>query len=251
VSDFLKTRTKQYAFVSTCSVYDHSNQNVANFYEAAPLVDLNVDVNDEGWETYGARKYLCEEEIRASFPNNHFIIRPGLIVGPYDTTYRFSYWGDRITEGGEVVAPGDPSAPLQFIYVRDLGAWILHGIESKLTGTFNATSPNGHLTIGKFLDEVRVTINPNAQLKWVSEAFLRENDVACWSPLPLWVYQEIQGFLRVNSDKAITHGLTFRSIAETIRDTHRWSKNIYKDQFLSKVLSRKQEQDLITKYREL
>jgi 2'-hydroxyisoflavone reductase len=251
VAGYFKSRTEQYVFISSCSVYDHNNQNVVSFDETAPLVNLNVDVNDESWETYGARKYLCEEQVRSAFPENHFIIRPGLIVGPHDTTYRFSYWGDRVAEGGEVLAPGDPKAPLQFIDVRDLGAWILHGMESKLAGTFNASSPHCQLTIGKCLDEVKAAINQDAQLKWVSEAFLRENEVACWSQLPLWVYKEIQGFLKVNSNKAIAHGLNFRSITETIRDTQLWSKEIYRAQFLNKVLPRRREQELLAKYRDL
>ena len=77
---------------------------------------------------------------------------------------------------------------------------------------------------------------------------MREQDVACWGQLPLWVYREIQGFLKVNSDKAIAAGLKFRPITESIADTHAWSKNIYEVEFIDKTLSRKREQQLLSAY---
>ena len=48
------------------------------------------------------------------------IVRPGYIVGPGDPTDRFTYWPARIAAGGEVLAPGAPADPLQWIDVRDL-----------------------------------------------------------------------------------------------------------------------------------
>jgi 2'-hydroxyisoflavone reductase len=246
VARFLEHQVNQYAFVSSCSVLDHSDQTILSFDENAKLVNLDIDINDTSWDTYGARKFLCEEEVRKAFPTNHFIVRPGLIVGPYDPTYRFPYWADRLSEGGIVLAPGDPDAPLQFIDARDLSDWILHGIETRICGTFNANSPHDRLTIGGFIQNVKSTINPGCEIKWISEAFLREQNVACWGQLPLWVYKEIQGFLKVNSDKAIAAGLKFRPVTESISDTHAWSKDIYKNEFINKTLSRKQEQQLLS-----
>jgi hypothetical protein len=34
------------------------------------------------------------------------VIRPGLIVGPHETSGRFTYWPHRIARGGEVLALG-------------------------------------------------------------------------------------------------------------------------------------------------
>ena len=81
------------------------------------------------------------------------------------------------------------------------------------------------------------------------EALLALKSVNCWSKLPLWVYKDIQGFLKVNSNKAISKGLKFRSVSESIRDTHEWSKHIYGEQFLQKVLTRDKEIELLKKYR--
>ena len=80
---------------------------------------------------------LCEETVRSAFPSA-FIPRPGLIAGPWDPTGRFSYWPERLAEGGRVLAPAPPEAPAQVIDARDLAAWIVLAAETGLAGTFNA-----------------------------------------------------------------------------------------------------------------
>ncbi len=249
VTTELKNKVNQYVFVSSCSVFDYNDQGLESFDENGTLVNLDIDKNKDAPETYGARKYHCEEVVRELFKDNHFIVRPGLIVGPFDPTYRFPYWADRISEGGEILCPGEPDAPLQFIDARDLSEWILFGIENRFSGTYNSVSPHSQLKLGQFLEMVKTEINNNCEFKWVSEQFLKENYIPCWSKLPLWVYKDIQGFLKLNSNKAISKGLKFRSISESIRDTHEWSKGIYKEQFLHKVLTRDKEVELLEKYR--
>lgn len=249
ITEELKDQVGLYVFVSSCSVYDYNDRDSNKFDEDGTLVDLNIDKNDQGMETYGARKYLCEDVVIETFPKQHFVVRPGLIVGPHDPTYRFPYWVDRVAEGGVALAPGDPSAPLQFIDVRDLAEWMLLGVEKQLVGTYNAVSPHAQLTLGEFLQAVREEINLECEYQWLPEAFLKEHGVTCWSDLPLWVYQEIQGFLKVDSSKAMDAGLTYRPIHKTVRDTHEWSKWLYQEQYLDKVLTRDREAELIRAYR--
>ena len=61
---------------------------------------------------------------------------------PNDPTGRFSYWPWRLAAGGQVLAPGHPELPIQFIDVRDLASWILRLITHRASGAFNATGPN-------------------------------------------------------------------------------------------------------------
>ena len=70
--------------------------------------------------SYGPLKALCEQAAEHEFGDRTLVVRPGLIVGPYDPTDRFTYWPARIAEGGTVLAPGDPGARTQVIDVRDL-----------------------------------------------------------------------------------------------------------------------------------
>ncbi len=94
-----------------------------------------------GYKTYGPLKALSEKEAEKWFPGKTLIIRPGLIVGPRDETDRFTYWPVRIDRGGEVLAPGTPNDPVQFIDARDLAEWTIRMVENRETGIYNATGP--------------------------------------------------------------------------------------------------------------
>ncbi|MCX6630708.1 MAG: hypothetical protein NTW28_24090, partial [Candidatus Solibacter sp.] len=74
---------------------------------------------------------------------------PGYIVGPDDPSGRFTYWPVRIDRGGEVLAPGAPSDPVQIIDVRDLGVWLITLIERGTMGTFNAAGPKDRPGLGR------------------------------------------------------------------------------------------------------
>ena len=87
---------------------------------------------------YGPLKALSEKEAEKWFPEKRSSFVPGLIVGPGDETDRFTYWPVRIDRGGEVLAPGNPSDPVQFIDARDLAEWTIRMAEKGETGTYNA-----------------------------------------------------------------------------------------------------------------
>ena len=106
-------------------------------------------------------------------------MRPGLIVGPGDPSGRFSYWPERIAEGGDILAPGSPEDDTQLIDVRDLAAWLVDGAEQRLTGVYDAT---GRVTsIGEVLEEVTVGVGGDPHLFWAHPAFLRRHHVQPWS----------------------------------------------------------------------
>ncbi len=85
------------------------------------------------------------------------VILPGLIVGPYDPTDRFSYWAKRLAENREILAPGRPDWKIQFIDARDLAEWTIHMVERKIAGTFNAVSRN-EADDGNLPGEKQVTV---------------------------------------------------------------------------------------------
>jgi 2'-hydroxyisoflavone reductase len=172
-------------------------------------------------ETYGPLKALCENEVRSMFEDRAFIVRPGLLVGPCDPTGRFTYWVRRIASGGEVLAPGDPDAEVQFIDTRDAADWLVRCAEARIAGVQNMTGPRRRLSMRGFLDACRETLNPDARLVWLSEPFLLEHGVTPWTEVPLWIPSSEQG-VAVSIDKALASGLTFRPLGDTLRDTLAW-----------------------------
>lgn len=154
-------------------------------------------------------------------------IRPGYIVGPRDSSGRFNYWPVRISKGGEMIAPGDPSDPVQIIDVRDLAAWIVHTADQKIVGVFNATGPDRRLTISEMLDACKQGVGGDAKFVWIDADFLEEHG----GGFPIWVPPRgpYTGFAQVDCRKAIAAGLRFRPVSQTAKDTLDWYNSLPED----------------------
>jgi 2'-hydroxyisoflavone reductase len=61
---------------------------------------------------------------------------------------------------------------------------------------------------------------------WVPSDFLREQKIAGWSQLPVWVpaREGNEGWSRVGIARAVEKGLTFRPLADTAAATLAWHK---------------------------
>ncbi|MGH3000133.1 MAG: NAD-dependent epimerase/dehydratase family protein, partial [Gaiellaceae bacterium] len=135
-----------YVFVSTISVYSDPSKPID---ESSPLFEP-PDPEPETFdpEQYGGLKVGSEHALLDVLGDRVAIARAGLIVGPHDPTDRYTYWPRRLADGGDVLAPGDPSQPVQLVDARDLGAFLVRLAESRTSGIFNATGPAQPLTLG-------------------------------------------------------------------------------------------------------
>src|SRR5256712_2088234 len=171
-AQILKGNVERYVFISTISVYADTtkgadeNAPLAKYDGANPYKETLEAVKASGYKTYGPLKALSEEEAEKWFPGKTLIIRPGLIVGPRDETDRFTYWPVRVDRGGEVLAPGNPTDPVQFIDARDLAEWTIRMVEQGTTGIFNATGPRTKLTMGEMLDGIKKATKAESRFTW-------------------------------------------------------------------------------------
>ena len=230
-AQILKGNVERYVFISTISVYSDKSQ--PGLDESGPLLTYEgAAAMNETPETllasnralYGPLKVISEREVEKWFPGQTLIIRPGLIVGPGDETDRFTYWPLRVARGGEVLAPGEATDPVQFIDVRDLAEWTIRIAEQGATGTYNATGPKKKFTIGEMLEGIRQVTNSDAQFTWVKAEFLAAQKVWAWSAMPVWIpaQSEMAGFCQISIQKALGKGLTFRSFSDTTQATLDW-----------------------------
>ena len=203
-----------YCFVSSVSVYADQSVPPREESAVATLGDLPADEVTEA--SYGALKALCEEEVRRVFDSRALLLRPGLIVGPHDPTGRFSYWPHRVAMGGEVLAPGSPDDPLQFVDVRDLAAWTVERTANAAGGTFNVT---GHTSaFGTLLEECRRATMSDARFTWIASDWLLAAGVEEWMGIPLWIASPgWEAANRVRIDRALEAGLGFRPLEDTVR----------------------------------
>ena len=207
-----------YTFVSSISVYE--DFGTSGFDEQAPVLEPpDVEPEKVEMELYGELKAGCERAAEAALPGRTLVVRPGMIVGPHDYTERFPYWCRRISEGGEVLAPGDPDHQVQLIDARDLAGWMVRMTEERRTGVFNATGPGRKMTMRGMLEGIRDAAGSDARFTWASEEFLLEAGVEPWQDLPFWVTGDLAGILAADVGRAVGAGLTFRPLADTVRDT--------------------------------
>ena len=243
----LSSAVGHYTFISTISVYANFSQ--PGMDEGSPLATLDDDrIEEVTGETYGPLKVLCEQVAEQEMPGRVLVVRPGLIVGPHDPSDRFTYWPQRVKHGGEVLAPGRPAREIKFIDVRDLAEWILGMLERRETGIFNADGPASPCTMEQLLQACKTTSGSNASFSWVSEEFLRKNQVGEWIEMPLWVLEsdpEYAGFFAVSSQKAIQSGLRFRPLIDSVRATLDWSETRPADHNWRAGISRDREAELL------
>jgi len=230
-AQILQGNVDRYVFVSTISVYSElkpgadENAPLQKYTGADAMKETSATLTASNFGLYGPLKALSEAEAEKWFPGKALIVRPGLIVGPGDPSDRFTYWPVRVDRGGEVLAPGNPTDPVQFIDARDLAEWIIRMAEQGTVGTFNATGPKETLGVGGMLDGIKKATKSNAQFTWVNADFLAEQKVRPWSDMPVWVpHREDSGFTSVSIKKALDKGLTYRSLGDTTEATLAWFK---------------------------
>lgn len=224
-TDILKGHVQHYIFVSSISAYaDLTPPGIDEDYTLATLSDPNIEeITDT---SYGGLKVICEKTVQQAFGKNSAIIRPTYIVGPGDPTDRFTYWPVRVAKGGEMLAPGSASDPIQFIDVRDLANFMRACVEQRLSGSYNACNPPGAVTIGDLLETSKRVSGANTKFVWAPTEFLEKNKALEGLEVPIWAppVGELAGATLVSSARAVAKGLRFRPLETTVRDTLAWHK---------------------------
>jgi 2'-hydroxyisoflavone reductase len=228
----LKGKVGQYVFISTISVYADNDKPADETAKLAPyagkdaMAETAATLKADVGGLYGSLKAVSEGEARRQFGDAVAIVRPGLIAGPGDETDRFTYWPVRLARGGEALAPGGGTDPVQFIDARDLAEWTIRVAETRTLGVFNATGPARPLLMKGFLNDVARGVGAKPNLIWVPTKFLDAEKVDAWSDMPVWVPAEgdTAGFAKRSIARALAAGLTFRPVTATAADTLAWFK---------------------------
>ena len=220
LGEALRHRTRHYTFISTISVYDEPAAN-GETNEDSPVLayDGSADpysiVTDDSH--YGALKSHCEREAQQQFPGKTAVLRLGFVAGPDETHGVLSYWAARGKMGGEILAAGERSTPVQYIDVRDLAEWAVRLAEERVTGTFNVLSPIHDLD--EVIESAASAASEPTRITWVPTEWLAAQATPeTWGTLLFWKANE-RVLTRMSSARAIANGLTFRSVRTTLADT--------------------------------
>ena len=222
LAEQLAGQVGQYQLVSSISAYaGFPHPGVDEDSPVVHLQDAESPTTVTG-DNYGGLKVACEQAAFEGFGSACLVARPGLIVGPHDPTGRWTWWVQRLLRGGEVLAPGDPDAPVQFIDARDIAAWMLHQAEQAHQGVFNLNGPDTPLTMGDWLTGLHTALASTAHFTWVDEAFVLGQGVQPWSDLPVWLPRDDTAMHEIDCSRARASGLVCRPLAQTAQDTAAW-----------------------------
>lgn len=213
IAAVLRDRAERYTYVSSCSVYAPPPRPGAD--ETAPLVDGAGDA-------YPDRKRGSERAVETAFgPDRALLLRLGLLLGPHEDVGRLPFWLTRLAAGGDVVAPGPPELPLQFVDARDLAAFALDATSAGLGGPYNIVSRRGHATMRSLLETARDVTEGGARLVWTPPEEIAEEP---WEELPIWLPpdHEYAALHDIGVEKAHAAGFTARAMEETVADTWAW-----------------------------
>lgn len=215
----LRDAAGRYLFTSSTGAY---YPYLVRGLDESTAPHLEVADPEDGSETYGVSKALCEKSVTEVFADRGVVVRPTYIVGPGDTTDRFPYWPVRFAQGGEILAPGRRDDPVQLVDVRDLAAFMLRLLETGRSGIYNVAGPRSPMTSRAFYKTARRTLNRDATLTFIEDyAFLKAHGIEYSIP---WAMLEgnNDGMMSIRNDRAIAAGLTFRPLETTLRDTLAW-----------------------------
>lgn len=221
----LKDRVGLYVYVSSTGVYyPYLTENIKE--DQALVLEMPPSLEDEEQKMeygYGVMKANSELAAQTAFgADRTLVVRPTYMVGPADKTNRFIHWPIRLSQGGLTLLPGKTGDPVQYIDVRDVADWMIRMIEAKTTGVFNVVGPAQSQDMYAFAQAASPAFP--VQTEWVQiddYDFLKEHKIPYLIP---WILPEGNnwGSARINNEKAIAQGLSFRPLVDTLRDTHTW-----------------------------
>ena len=218
-------RGGHYVLISSTSAY--RTPVAPGFSEDAPLAELDDPATEEITDqTYGGLKVACEgAAVELSGALGVTVVRPTYVIGPYDYSYRLTWWVERIARGGTVLAPGGAADPIQVIDARDMGSWIVSLVSRSVTGIFHAVSPAPPFGFGDLLEAIAAEVAPpGTTLTWVDADFLAEQGET-EAHLPLWPGGDSERDINTaDPSAAVAAGLAPRPIRQSITEIHEAEK---------------------------
>lgn len=209
----LKDRADKYLFISTISVYD--TEGLEDVDENSPLLkEPAPEIEEVNAEYYGGLKVACEKVVQEVWGDKAQIVRPGMIIGPYDHTDRFQHWVRQIKDNDSVDVPERLDQPVQYIDARDLAAMILEAVQYLEPGIYNGVGPHDADTLGGMLETIKSVVNPACEFKPVPHSSIEK------APFSLGDDPAKDAIFRVSVDSVIKTGIDYKLLRETVEDIH-------------------------------
>ncbi|MFK7749072.1 MAG: NAD-dependent epimerase/dehydratase family protein [Kordia sp.] len=223
----LKDNCDVYLYTSSTGVY-YPYVNSAFKEDSKVVLSVPEDCKEEEKleYDYGVMKANSELAAIEQFGKDRtIVVRPTYMIGPSDRTNRFIHWPVRLEKGGEIMVPGKKEDAVQYVDVRDVAEWMIRLAEEKKAGTYNAVGPKEAQNMHAFISEAKKTFPVESSLVMIDDyEFLKKNNIYYIVP---WIMSSPShiGSAKINNQKALRNGLSFRTLKDSIKDTLAWWKS--------------------------
>jgi 2'-hydroxyisoflavone reductase len=213
-----------YMYTSSTGVYyPYTKENAKEADEVLLSLPEKYNQDFKMVYDYGIMKANSELAAIAEFgADRTIVVRPTYMIGPADKSNRFIHWPIRLSKGGDILVPGKETDRVQYVDVRDVAEWMIRLAEEKKSGTYNAVGPKDAQNMYAFIEEAAKAFPVESSFVKIDDYdFLQENGVEYIVP---WIMPlpDLLGSAKINNEKAKNNGLTFRSLQQTVKDTHDW-----------------------------
>lgn len=211
-TDSMLTKTRQYIYISTASVYDpYAPAPVA---ETAPVATrFGTDENS----VYVHKKLLLEEELKDVCAKKGFawtIMRPSFVFGPFNYAPREPMYFQNIIKGAPIPQPTDATARFQFVYVKDVARMLMAAIGNgrAYDEVFNLSAPE-QLDYASFMAELEKAHGGKVETIPMTCAEIAEKQI----PLPFPMkYDELYD----GSKASRLLGVDYTPFSDAFKETH-------------------------------
>lgn len=225
VADVLSEAVDRYLYVSSVSAYrpsgGHATTEQSPRFGPDDLDDPTAEAIDD--RTYGPLKAMCEDVATRRYANRAIVLRPTYVVGPHDTSDRFTWWVRQAATRATVVAAGPANAPIQVIDGRDLGNFAVGLLEAGEVGAFNGVGPAAAISWRDLLAVCLETLGgPASEIAWLDPIELGRQRIDVEAAFPMWATAADAAMLRCDPTRSVAAGLALRPVADTVADLWAW-----------------------------
>lgn len=216
--DQVRGSSVRYQLMSSIAVYSDTSTSLPTTEASLTVPPSFSDDLADSPETYSSRKAACEIQSQTcGVPSQ--VIRAGMLVGPTDSHSRLESYLFRMAHRSPVIWAGERRDPLQLLDLRDLAQWIADCAlaPTPVAGVFNAVGGMGAVSIGDLHDACAAATLMNPECCWVPSSALIDLGVVPFVDMPLWP-GDPEKFYSVDDSSAVTSGLQFRPLSETVSD---------------------------------
>ena len=197
----LKGKVGRYIFVGTVSSYILEESPKAHITEDNTLIGCTAEeAVDTSMKTYGKRKAECERILLAAEWLDKIILRPSIVYGKYDSTWRFYYWLYQINLDAEMILPNGGVDRHNYTYVDDLANVLIESMAIENHSITYNVSTHPVMSFKELLDKTATVMSKNPKYVSVSSDILATEGIHPVKDVPLWLNGT---FLLIDSSKLL------------------------------------------------